>query len=49
MISMSGVMEGMTMDTLAIIGPLFGLILFAAAAIGWGADSRDPMTDDHRR
>lgn len=37
------------MDAFVIIGSLFGLVLFAAAATGWGADSRDPMADQHRR
>lgn len=26
-----------------------GLVLLGAAASLWGADSRDPMPDDHRR
>lgn len=26
-----------------------GLAAYDAAALGWGADSRDPMPDDHRR
>jgi nitrogen fixation-related uncharacterized protein len=26
-----------------------GLVAVGAAALLWGADSRDPMPDDHRR
>jgi nitrogen fixation-related uncharacterized protein len=25
------------------------LVALGLAAMGWGVDSRDPMTDDHRR
>ena len=32
-----------------VIGPVVGLLLLAAASIALGADSRDPMTDDHLR
>ena len=38
------------METLQLlIGPAVGLLLLAAASIAFGADSRDPMTDDHLR
>jgi hypothetical protein len=33
--------------TLLIVTLAF--VLLGMAALGWGVDSRDPMTDDHRR
>jgi hypothetical protein len=37
------------MDSLTILGPALTALLFIAAAVAWGADSREPMRDDHRR
>ncbi len=37
------------MDALAVLVPLVALIVFAAAAIGWGVDSTDRDPDDARR
>ena len=37
------------MDTLTILGPAIAALLLVAAAVGWGADSREQMRDDHRR
>jgi hypothetical protein len=38
------------MDALiAIAAILVGLVGFDLAALRWGADSRDTMTDDHAR
>lgn len=34
---------------IAIMLVVIGLAAFDASAIAWGADSRDPMPDDHRR
>jgi hypothetical protein len=34
------------MSLLIVLVPLFGLVAFAAAAIGWGADSRDGRPPD---
>ena len=38
-------MEAIVMMT----GMIIVLAVFAIAALGWGADSRDVMPDDHRR
>ena len=32
-----------------LIMPLIAIALFGLAAIHFGVDTRDPMTDDHRR
>jgi nitrogen fixation-related uncharacterized protein len=32
-----------------MIALIAGLVSLGAAALVWGADSRDPMPDDHRR
>lgn len=37
------------MDVLMILGPALATLLLMAAAVGWGADSRDGMSDDHAR
>jgi hypothetical protein len=38
------------MELLLIMTTLIGgLALFAAAAVRWGVDSRDRITDEHRR
>lgn len=34
---------------LAVLVLLMGLAMFDMAALTWGADSRDPLADDHRR
>ena len=40
-------MEGTLDMTLLIIS--LAIVVLGLAALGWGVDSRDPMTDDHRR
>jgi hypothetical protein len=37
------------MDILTLLVPLAALIAFAAAAIGWGADSTNATPGDERR
>ncbi len=38
------------MDALTLLlGSVAGLLVFGLASLGWGVDSREPMTDDHRR
>jgi hypothetical protein len=37
------------MGLLTVLVPLFGLVAFAAAAIGWGVDSRDGASDERDR
>jgi hypothetical protein len=34
---------------LALVAAVAGLLMVDIAAIRWGADSRDPISDDHRR
>jgi len=33
----------------ALVAAIATLLLVDVAAVVWGADSREPMTDDHRR
>ncbi len=38
------------MEAIIVFAGLFvGVLLLDVAAVLWGADSRDPFTDDHRR
>ena len=42
-------MEGPISLFLVALTFVIPFALFGVAAHGWGADSRDPMPDDHRR
>lgn len=42
-------MPGLTVTVITLVSLVLILIAFDAAAVGWGADSRDPMPDDHLR
>ena len=33
----------------AVVAAIVALLILDVAAVVWGADSREPMTDDHRR
>lgn len=38
------------MDTFGwLMAVITGLLILAGASLAWGADSRDPMPDDHHR
>jgi hypothetical protein len=42
-------MTVITAATIVLVSFVLILAALDAAAIGWGADTRDPMTDDHLR
>jgi hypothetical protein len=37
------------MDSLMILGPAVAVLAFIVAAVAWGVDSREMMTDDRAR
>jgi hypothetical protein len=39
----------MTTIAMPLIGVVVAALLLAITALGWGADSRPGMSDDHRR
>ena len=34
---------------IVLVSLALAVVAFDVAALSWGADSREPMTDDHRR